>query len=139
MHSLMRPAFMRGRVPPVPQSSVICRAYAAAPAQATFNEQSGPAVYGSQFEVYKGKAAVQFKPIGATFSPIEGGVEVKRKGVLLMDLANSSGQRTYDWSNKISFALSVTGVLTVGKIVSCYLAATADPVVAGVTLLDSSN
>lgn len=89
--------------------SVVCRAYAAAEPSSK-PVQGPPAVYGSQFEVYKGKAAVQFKPIGCTFAEVDGGnLEMKRKGVLLMELANSVGARSYDWANKITFALSVTG------------------------------
>lgn len=68
----------------------------------------GP-VYGVQYDVYKGKAAVQFKPIKATVEASQSGsLEVKRKGVLLMEFANATGQRQYDWGNKIYFALSVT-------------------------------
>lgn len=89
--------------------SVACHAYAAAP-PSTQPVQGAPAVYGSQFDVYKGKAAVQFKPIGCTFAEVDSGnLEMKRKGVLLLELANSTGARSYDWANKISFALSVTG------------------------------
>jgi hypothetical protein len=88
-------------------SSFRRHAFAAAPG--TQPMQSGPAVYGSQFEVYKGKAAAQFKPIGPSFGNLEGGLQLQRKGVLLIEVANSVGTRSYDWGNKIVFALSVTG------------------------------
>jgi Whirly transcription factor len=105
MTASSRPVILRG-VQAV-QSSLTCKSYAAAPA--TQPIQSGPAVYGSHFEVYKGKAAVQFKPIGPSFGEVEGRMQLQRKGVLLMELANSTGTRSYDWGNKIIFALSVTG------------------------------
>lgn len=106
--ALGRPLILRGLKGGV-QPSIACQSYAA-PAPTAQPTQSAPAVYGSQFEVYKGKAAVQFKPIGCTFVEVDGGnLEMKRKGVLLMELANAVGKRNYDWANKITFALSVTG------------------------------
>lgn len=64
---------------------------------------------GTGFDVYKGRSAVQFKPIVASFKESAPGTYVlDRKGVLLLECANSVGNRQYDWQTKVSFALSVT-------------------------------
>jgi Whirly transcription factor len=81
----------------------------AAPQQATTPSQNGSSVYGVVYEVYKGKSAVQFKPIKATLGPSANGqTMVKKKGALLLELANAYGQRQYSWDQKVTFALSVT-------------------------------
>jgi hypothetical protein len=57
--------------------------------------------------VYKGKAAAQFRCIAPTVK-VAGAVEITKKGCMIVDVALAAGSRTYDWANKISFALSVT-------------------------------
>lgn len=87
------------------------RAYAAmADAPASGREQW----LGTGFEVYKGKAAAQFKPIAATFRENGPGSHVlERQGVLFLEFANSVGTRSYDWQNKITFALSVSEMASI--------------------------
>ena len=60
------------------------------------------------------QAAVQFKPIPATLRQHESGAHVlDRAGKLLLEFANSTGARSYDWQGKITFALSVTEMASV--------------------------
>jgi Whirly transcription factor len=86
----------------------------AAPASSQSAHAEAP-VFGAEtwlgcgYEVYKSRAAVQFKPIVASFQNNGPGTHLlDRKGVMLMEFANAAGARTYDWQDKISFALSVT-------------------------------
>jgi hypothetical protein len=85
--------------------------------------------FGAGYNVYKGKSSVQFKPIRTAFKTLEsGGRVLDRNGVLLLEFANSIGERQYDWQNKITFALSVTEMAQIflmpgglqGNGVQCY-------------------
>ena len=53
------------------------------------------------YDIYKGKAAVNVKPVAPTYAPTgENAFAVKRPGGLLFEAAPASGTRTYDWSRK---------------------------------------
>lgn len=63
------------------------------------------------YRIYKGKAAVSFNPIRASFAPFTDGagnaaLRLDRKGSLLLEFAAALGERQYDWANKQLFALS---------------------------------
>ena len=79
---------------------------------------SPPAVFGVDWSVYKGGGAVQAKPLPPTFgravsSSGAHAVKLARPGVVLLEAAASvgggggGGRRTYDWQNKVTFALSL--------------------------------
>ena len=38
----------------------------------------------------------------------DGNIELKRRGCMLLELANADGKRSYAWGEKITFAMSVT-------------------------------
>eukprot|EP01039_Chlorochromonas_danica_P006533 gene6534-7206_t len=64
-----------------------------------------------RYNVYKGKSALNVKPIPATFAPPspKGYRTVDREGSLFLEVAPGGSQpREYDWSRKITFALSAT-------------------------------
>lgn len=70
---------------------------------------SRQALYGVQYDIYKGRSAIQFKPIMPTYrTAADGNLEMARRGCMLLELANSNGKRSYAWSEKISFAMSIT-------------------------------
>ena len=53
------------------------------------------------YDIYKGKAAVNVKPVAPTYAPTgENAYALKRPGGLLFEAAPASGTRTYDWSRK---------------------------------------
>ena len=63
------------------------------------------------YNIYKGKAAVQFSPIKARFSPFtdrqgQAALRLDRQGTLLCEFAPAAGERKYDWESKQTFALS---------------------------------
>jgi hypothetical protein len=51
-----------------------------------------------QYAIYKGKGAFQFQ-LGKAYSG------KREKGAVFIDAAPSKGKRSYDWDNKITFAL----------------------------------
>eukprot|EP00210_Caulerpa_lentillifera_P002217 g2130.t2 len=62
----------------------------------------------TRYTVYKSRAAVEFTPLAPTIVVDERGYKnVQRQGCLLLIFAQSTGTRSYDWDNKIIFALSV--------------------------------
>lgn len=67
------------------------------------------------FSVYKGRAAMQIKPIPPTWRSSGGGRSIERDGVILIEVAAAGLQRDYDWSKKQVFALNV---LEVGKLLT---------------------
>eukprot|EP01043_Picozoa_sp_COSAG02_P036908 COSAG02_NODE_2736_length_8130_cov_4.458722_3_plen_389_part_00 len=67
------------------------------------------------FSVYKGRAAMQIKPIPPTWRSSGGGRSIERDGVILIEAAAAGSQRDYDWSKKQVFALSV---LEIGKLLT---------------------
>lgn len=67
------------------------------------------AIYNVQYDIYKGRSAIQFKPIMPTYrQAADGNLELSRRGCMLLELANSNGKRSYAWSEKITFAMSIT-------------------------------
>jgi len=70
-------------------------------------------IFVKPFNVYRGKAAIDVRPLPATWK-IEKATEqgkadkhtVTRLGGLLVELAPGIGPQKYDWSKKISFALN---------------------------------
>jgi len=67
-------------------------------------------VFPSSFNVYKGKGAVSFKPIGPTFTTYKQGPNkvVSREGTLLCEFAPAGlNPKEYDWTKKVSFALNL--------------------------------
>jgi hypothetical protein len=62
----------------------------------------------SSFSVYKGKAALNAKPIFPTFVMKGSGKTVQKEGALLLEFAPAgTNAREYDWSKKQYFSLSV--------------------------------
>lgn len=61
-----------------------------------------------QYHIYKGKAALCVKPIKPTFQISESGsLILAREGALLLEFAQASGTRQYNWAQRQFFALSV--------------------------------
>ncbi len=63
------------------------------------------------YNVYKGKAALQFSPVKAQFAPFtdrqgQAALRLERKGSILCQFAPAAGERQYDWEKKQTFALS---------------------------------
>ena len=63
------------------------------------------------YNVYKGKAALQFSPVKAQFAPFtdrqgQAALRLDRKGSILCQFAPAAGERQYDWEKKQTFALS---------------------------------
>ncbi|GFH09517.1 uncharacterized protein HaLaN_04676, partial [Haematococcus lacustris] len=72
----------------------------------------------ADFAIYKGKGAVQMKPVPPSWSRTDGPrgpkLVLSREGVLMMEFANvmqgqgsqmSYSTRSYDWNNKVIIAL----------------------------------
>jgi hypothetical protein len=71
---------------------------------------AGSKVFAS-YDIFKGKAAVNVKPLAPTFESLgNGSYAVQRSGGLIVEMAPSvaGAARTYDWGQKILFRLSVT-------------------------------
>ncbi|GAB4819044.1 hypothetical protein N2152v2_006090 [Parachlorella kessleri] len=68
---------------------------------------SAPKLF-TDFTVYKGKGAVSLKVIKPTWvkSGTGSSISVGREGTVLLEFANSQGEKNYDWENKGTFALS---------------------------------
>jgi hypothetical protein len=60
------------------------------------------------YGLFKGKGAINVKPIPATLKIANGVRTVDREGALLFEFAPAVSTREYDWSKKISFALDPT-------------------------------
>ncbi|KAG7673446.1 hypothetical protein Ndes2526B_g03107 [Nannochloris sp. 'desiccata'] len=62
----------------------------------------------TDYTVYKGRGAMTVKVIKPTWerTPTGSGLKIARDGTLLLEFANSRGEREYDWENKETFALS---------------------------------
>lgn len=60
------------------------------------------------YNVYKGKGAINVKPIPPTFQTNGKSQSVDREGALLFEFAPSGkGPREYDWTKKATFSMSV--------------------------------
>ena len=80
----------------------------------------------TNYVVYKGKCAVAVKVIAPSFSSIggnsnnkisnSGAKTITKEGGLLLEFANATGQRVYDWGNKGTFFMSATEC---GGILAC--------------------
>lgn len=60
-------------------------------------------VFAAPYKVYKTNSAAQFMVIKPR---VEDG-KVTKEGAVLLEVAKSSGNKTYDWKNKISFAIGI--------------------------------
>lgn len=75
------------------------------------SSSSSPVRNTVRYNVYKGKSALNIKPIPPTFAPPspKGYRTIEREGTLFLEVAPAGSQpREYDWSRKITFALSAT-------------------------------
>ena len=80
----------------------------------------------ANYAIYKGKCALNVKPIAPTFTTGANGKSktVTKSGALFFEFAPSTGQpREYDWTKKATFSLSVTEL---GEIVRLKDGTTAD-------------
>ncbi|CAD7696573.1 unnamed protein product, partial [Ostreobium quekettii] len=78
----------------------------------------GPSRIYTKWVVYKGKGAVSFEPVRPAWKAVgQNGVAIDREGSLLLQFAKCTGPRTYDWSTKKTFALSVAelGDIIIGQ------------------------
>ncbi|CAL57767.1 Plant transcription factor [Ostreococcus tauri] len=60
------------------------------------------------FGVYKTRGAMKMKAVRPTLGALGENAVVRRPGGVLLELANATAPRTYDWQNKGSFMLSGT-------------------------------
>lgn len=60
------------------------------------------------YTIYKGRGAMSLKIIKPTWerTPNGNGIRVAREGTMLLEFAQSKGERVYDWENKGTFAMS---------------------------------
>jgi hypothetical protein len=56
------------------------------------------------FPIYKKNGAAQFTIISPK---IDDNGRISKNGAILLEVASSSGERSYDWKNKISFAIGM--------------------------------
>ncbi|KAL5213416.1 hypothetical protein ABZP36_024263 [Zizania latifolia] len=77
----------------------------------------------ASYTVFKGKAALSMHPILPNFSKLEsGGSRVNKNGSVMLTFFPAVGQRKYDYSKKLLFALSPTEVgslISLGPAESC--------------------
>ena len=72
--------------------------------------------YPSQFKVYKKIGAAQFGLI----RPREGqNGRIEKDGAVLLEVAKSNGERSYDWGNKISFAIGISDLTSIFENPDC--------------------
>ena len=92
-------------MPPPPLDGAATRAPPPPPPTPTSTPTGAFVDYG----VYKTKGAMKVKAVRATFERDANGRRVmKRAGGVLLELANATAPRQYDWGNKGSFMLSAT-------------------------------
>ena len=61
------------------------------------------------YSIYKGKAALNIKPLPPTFKAGKSGRSIDREGALYLEFAPSgAGPREYNWNQKVAFSLDVT-------------------------------
>uniref|UniRef100_A0A7N0ZQU6 Uncharacterized protein n=1 Tax=Kalanchoe fedtschenkoi TaxID=63787 RepID=A0A7N0ZQU6_KALFE len=101
-------------------SLMTCRSLYAQAAASSDNPSSK--VY-APYTVFKGKAALSVSPVLPTFRKLDsGGLQLDRRGVMMLNIWPAIGERKYDWEKRQSFALSATEVgslLTLGPQDSC--------------------
>ena len=63
----------------------------------------------TDYTVFKGKGAMAVKVVKPTWErvPSSNALKIARRGTVLLEFANSTGEREYDWTNKEAFALNV--------------------------------
>lgn len=66
-------------------------------------------IYPSQFKVYKKIGAAQF---GLIRPRTDDNGRIEKDGAILLEVAKSKGERSYDWSNKITFAIGMSDLTT---------------------------
>lgn len=66
--------------------------------------------YPSQFKIYKRVGAAQFGLIRPRED--EKG-RIEKDGAILLEVAKSNGEKSYDWSNKISFAIGMSDLTSI--------------------------
>lgn len=66
--------------------------------------------YPSQFKIYKKIGAAQFGLIRPRED--EKG-RIEKDGAILLEVAKSQGEKSYDWANKISFAIGVSDLTSI--------------------------
>jgi hypothetical protein len=71
------------------------------------SDQQGMKTYVG-YGLFKGKGAINVKPIPATLKIANGTRTVEKEGALLFEFAPAFAAKEYDWSKKISFALDPT-------------------------------
>ncbi|KAL9665650.1 hypothetical protein QQ045_021071 [Rhodiola kirilowii] len=91
-------------------------------AAAASSDYSSSKVF-APYTVFKGKAALSVSPLLPTFRKLDsGGLQLDRRGVIMLKFWPAIGQRKYDWEKRQSFALSATEVgslLSLGPQDSC--------------------
>jgi hypothetical protein len=61
-----------------------------------------------QYNVYKGKTAINVKPIAPSFKVTDKSRSIAREGALFFEFAPvGAGPRDYDWTKKATFSMSV--------------------------------
>ncbi len=66
--------------------------------------------YPSQFKIYKKIGAAQF---GLIRPRQDQNGRIEKDGAVLLEVAKSKGERSYDWSNKISFAIGMSDLTSI--------------------------
>lgn len=66
--------------------------------------------YPSQFKVYKKIGAAQF---GFIRPRVDDSGRIEKDGAILLEVAKSMGEKSYDWSNKISFAIGMSDLTSI--------------------------
>jgi hypothetical protein len=66
--------------------------------------------YPSQFKVYKKIGAAQF---GFIRPKQDAQGRIEKDGAILLEVAKSKGEKSYDWSNKISFAIGLSDLTNI--------------------------
>lgn len=65
------------------------------------------------FKIYKSNGAAQFVPLPIKWKDERGdgkAERVEKEGCVLLDVAESNGEKSYDWDNKINFAFLLSDI-----------------------------
>lgn len=66
--------------------------------------------YPSQYKIYKKVGAAQF---GFIRPREDSNGRIEKDGAILLEVAKSKGEKSYDWSNKISFAIGMSDLTAI--------------------------